>query len=247
MEVVDEIILVSTDDDVCAAIRDVFEDTRASWNRPAPWRWPGSSATWPSHGLPGPDPGGGHLWRQHELRPAALYRRAARARRAPGGAARRQIPERPGSFRTFCETIGNRYITEFNYRIAYARRRACFRRCRPEGAGWKRRAQLIARLARHGFPLSDLSDDEVAKLHVRHMVGGHGPRSSLDERLYRFEFPELPGALLEFSRAFGSRLEHQSLPLPIPGSDFGRVLAGIQVPDADMSGVSAAPSSVYRL
>jgi threonine dehydratase len=81
--------------------------------------------------------------------------------------------------------------------------------------------------------VSDLSDDEVAKLHVRHMVGGLAPGLK-DERLYRFEFPELPGALLEFLKAFGSRWNISLFHYTNPGSDFGRVLAGIQVPDEDM-------------
>jgi threonine dehydratase len=143
-----------------------------------------------------------------------------------------QIPEQPGSFRAFCETIGNRYITEFNYRYADPARARIFVGVGLTG-GLAERAQLIARIGELGFPVSDLSDDEVAKLHVRHMVGGLAPGLK-DERLYRFEFPELPGALLEFLRAFGSRWNISLFHYTNPGSDFGRVLAGIQVPDRDM-------------
>jgi len=144
-----------------------------------------------------------------------------------------QIPEEPGSFRTFCETIGNRYITEFNYRYSDPARARIFVGVGLTG-GLAERAQLITTLRDLGFPVSDLSDDEVAKLHVRHMVGGLAPGLK-NERLYRFEFPELPGALLEFLRAFGSRWNISLFHYTNPGSDFGRVLAGIQVPDQEMA------------
>ena len=124
------------------------------------------------------------------------------------------IPEERGSFRRFCELIGPRAVTEFNYRISDAQVAHVF-----VGIATVDRAES-ARLARefepHGFPTLDLTDDELAKEHVRHMVGG---RSALarDERLYRFVFPERPGALMRFLSSMPRRLEHQPVPLPQPG------------------------------
>ncbi len=230
-EVVDEIIIV-TNDEVCAAIRDVFEDTRAIME-PA-----GALAV----------AGIKRYVHARQCRDRTLVsinsganmnfdRLRYIAERAGIGEQREallavQIPERPGSFRTFCETIGNRYITEFNYRFSDPARARIFVGVGLTG-GLAEREQLIARLQELGYPVSDLSDDEVAKLHVRHMVGGLAP-GLRDERLYRFEFPEQPGALLEFLRAFGSRWNISLFHYTNPGSDFGRVLAGIQVPDSDM-------------
>jgi len=230
-EVVDEIILV-TNDEVCAAIRDVFEDTRAIMEPAGALAVAGIKRYVAATGC-------------HDRTLVAVNSGANMnfdrlryiAERAGIGEHREallavQIPERPGSFLTFCETIGNRYITEFNYRYADPARAQIF-----VGVGLTRglaeRAQLIARLRELGYPVSDLSDDEVAKLHVRHMVGGLAPGLK-DERLYRFEFPELPGALLEFLRAFGSQWNISLFHYTNPGSDFARVLAGIQVPDRDL-------------
>jgi threonine dehydratase len=228
---VDEIILV-TNDEVCAAIRDVFEDTRAIMEPAGALAVAGIKRYVAATGC-------------HDRTLVAVNSGANMnfdrlryiAERAGIGEHREallavQIPEQPGSFLTFCETIGNRYITEFNYRYADPARAQIF-----VGVGLTRglaeRAQLIARLRELGYPVSDLSDDEVAKLHVRHMVGGLAPGLK-DERLYRFEFPELPGALLEFLRAFGSQWNISLFHYTNPGSDFARVLAGIQVPDRDL-------------
>ncbi len=230
-EVVDEIIIV-TNDEVCAAIRDVFEDTRAIMEPAGALAVAGIKR---------------HVHaRQCRDQTLVAVNSGANmnfdrlryiAERAGIGEHREallavQIPERPGSFRTFCETIGNRYITEFNYRYSDPARARIFVGVGLTG-GLAEREQLIARLRELGYPVSDLSDDEVAKLHVRHMVGGLAPGLK-DERLYRFEFPEQPGALLEFLRAFGSRWNISLFHYTNPGADFGRVLAGIQVPGRDM-------------
>jgi threonine dehydratase len=142
------------------------------------------------------------------------------------------IPERPGSFRAFCELIGTRSITEFNYRYADAERAHIFVGLE---VGEGSEAQALLQLFReNGFEALDLSGNEMAKLHVRHMVGGRAP-SARDERILRFEFPERPGALLEFlthmSRGWNISLFHYRN----HGADFGRVLAGIQVPPADQA------------
>ena len=230
-EVVDEIILV-TNDEVCAAIRDVFEDTRAIMEPAGALAVAGLkryvvAAGYRDQTLVAINSGANMNF--DRLRYIAERAGIGEHREALLAV---QIPERPGSFQTFCETIGNRYITEFNYRYADPARARIFVGVGLTG-GLAERAQLIARLDELGYPVSDLSDDEVAKLHVRHMVGGLAPGLK-DERLYRVEFPELPGALLEFLKAFGSRWNISLFHYTNPGSDFGRVLVGIQVPDQDM-------------
>ena len=140
------------------------------------------------------------------------------------------IPERPGAFREFCATIGRRVVTEFNYRLSGRSRAHIF-----VGIGTDSRQNAIdltALLRSRGYEAVDLSEDELAKLHVRYMVGG---RSSdvRNERLYRFEFPERPGALMAFLERLGDRWNISLFHYRNHGSDFGRVLAGFEVPDAD--------------
>ncbi|MEQ1802529.1 MAG: threonine ammonia-lyase, biosynthetic [Gammaproteobacteria bacterium] len=230
-EVVDEIIIV-TNDEVCAAIRDVFEDTRAIMEPAGALAVAGIKRYVQSTKASGKT-----LVAVNSGANMNFDRLRYIAERAGIGEHREallavQIPERPGSFRAFCETIGSRYITEFNYRYSDPASARIFVGVGLTG-GLADREQLIARLRELGFPVSDLSDDEVAKLHVRHMVGGLAPGLK-DERLYRIEFPERPGALLEFLRAFGSRWNISLFHYTNPGADFGRVLAGIQVPDQDL-------------
>ncbi|MBL8200798.1 MAG: threonine ammonia-lyase, biosynthetic [Chromatiales bacterium] len=230
-EVVDEIIIV-TNDEVCAAIQDVFEDTRAIMEPAGALAVAGikrhvQATRCRDQTLVAINSGANMNF--DRLRYIAERAGIGEHREALLAV---QIPEQPGSFRTFCETIGNRYITEFNYRYSDPARARIFVGVGLTG-GLAERAQLIGRLRELGYPVSDLSDDEVAKLHVRHMVGGLAPGLK-DERLYRFEFPERPGALLEFLRAFGSRWNISLFHYANPGADFGRVLAGIQVPDRDM-------------
>jgi threonine dehydratase len=139
-----------------------------------------------------------------------------------------EIPERPGSFLRFCEVIGRRAVTEFNYRYADPARAHIF--VGLALADPSEREIVRAAIAAAGCPVTDLSDNEMAKLHVRYMVGGRAPAS--DERVFRFEFPERPGALLEFLGAVGGRWNISLFHYRNHGADRGRVLAGIQV-DAD--------------
>jgi threonine dehydratase len=238
-ELLDGVELVSTDE-ICAAIQDAFEDTRGV-----------------------PEPAGALAiagLKRHAARDAAAGATRARAdralvavnsganlnfdrlrhiaERAAVGEQREalvavEIPEAPGSFLAFCEAIGRRSVTEFNYRYGDTRRARIFvglslRRGAPE------RAEILAGLARAGYAALDLSDDEMAKLHVRHMVGGLAPGLA-DERICRFEFPERPGALVDFLRAIGTRWNISLFHYRNHGSDFGRVLAGVQVPDAGLA------------
>ena len=139
------------------------------------------------------------------------------------------IPERPGSLLRFCELIGKRSITEFNYRYADDADAHIFVGVEISGAGADRQS-LVDALERDGYPVLDLTDIEMAKLHVRYMVGGHAP-GELDEVLYRFDFPERPGALMHFLTQMGRKPWNISMfHYRNHGSDYGRVLIGLQVP-----------------
>jgi threonine dehydratase len=141
------------------------------------------------------------------------------------------IPERPGSFLKFCELLGTRNITEFNYRYALSDNAHIFVGVQMSG-GREEKDRLLAQLVNHEFPVEDLSDNEMAKLHVRYMVGG---RASVEnERLLRFEFPERPGALLRFLRRLGGRWNISLFHYRNHGAAYGRVLCGIQVPDSEL-------------
>jgi threonine dehydratase len=141
------------------------------------------------------------------------------------------IPERPGAFREFCAAIGRRVVTEFNYRLSGRRQAHIF-----VGVATQSRqdaAALAAMLTASGYETADLTDNEMAKLHVRHMVGGHAPEVR-HERLCRFEFPERPGALTEFLDKLGGRWNISLFHYRNHGADFGRVLAGFEVEEADL-------------
>ena len=137
------------------------------------------------------------------------------------------ISERPGSFREFCALLGNRNVTEFNYRYADPRVAHLF--VGVETAGRKAREELLATLRKHRIEAYDLSDNEMAKLHVRHLVGGHAPAAE-NEILYRFEFPERPGALMRFLDSMSAGWNISLFHYRNHGADYGRVLVGMQVP-----------------
>jgi threonine dehydratase len=147
-----------------------------------------------------------------------------------------QIPEQPGAFLTFCETIGARNITEFNYRYSPTDRARIFVGVTLRGERHETET-LVQRLSASGYSVLDLSDNELAKLHVRHMVGGHV--SLRDELIYRFEFPERPGALLAFLKAIGHVWNISLFHYRNHGSDYGRVLAGVQVPETERARFTA--------
>jgi threonine dehydratase len=227
---VDEVVTVSTDE-TCAAIQDIFEDTRAIVE--------------PAGGLA---VAGMKKWVAREgCRGATLVaincganmnfdRLRHVAERADLGGEREalfavEIPERPGTFRRFCGLLGRRSVTEFNYRYGDDEKAQIFVGIALSG-GHEERHALHRTIEEAGFPVLDLTDNEMAKLHVRYMVGGHA-RGLRDERLFRFEFPERPGALSKFLQAIGSRWNISLFHYRNHGSDYGRVLAGIQVPPAD--------------
>jgi threonine dehydratase len=235
-ELVDEIVTVDTDQ-ICAGIRDIFEDTRSIVEPAGALAIAGVKK---------------YIAANHILDAAFVVincganvnfdRLRHIAERAAVGEQREmllgvEIPEQPGSFRTFCEALGRRGITEFNYRYSDTRKAHIFVGVELSN-GAVERAELIGKLKELGFPLADLSDNEMAKLHVRHMVGGSAARIT-NERIFRFEFPERPGALLDFLKAIGTDWNISLFHYRNHGSDYGRILAGIQVPDEESSELEA--------
>jgi len=142
-----------------------------------------------------------------------------------------EIPEQPGSFLKFCQLLGRRSVTEFNYRYDDASAARIFVGVALHD-GRRERDALVEQVSGSGYRVLDMTDDEMAKLHVRYMVGGHA-HGLEHERLFRFEFPERPGALLKFLQAIGSRWNISLFHYRNHGSDYGRVLAGVQVAPAD--------------
>jgi len=224
---VDEVVLVSTDQ-ICAAIQDIFEETR-SIAEPA-----GALAVAGIKKYVAREQCTGRVFVSINCGANMNFDRLRYvAERADLGGLRElllavEIPEQPGSFLTFCELLGRRSVTEFNYRYADQRAAQVFVGL-ALSRGAAERDAIIATIAGAGFAVRDMTDNEMAKLHVRYMVGGQ-PRGLEDERLYRFEFPERPGALLKFLRAIGAGWNISLFHYRNHGSDYGRVLAGIQVP-----------------
>ncbi|MEM9401905.1 MAG: threonine ammonia-lyase, biosynthetic [Pseudomonadota bacterium] len=227
---VDDIVTVTTDQ-VCAAIRDIFECTRSIVEPAGGLAVAGLKKTVADEALQGKV-----LITINCGANVNFDRLRHIAERAAVGEQREmliavEIPERPGSFRQFCEAVGKRSITEFNYRYADVDAARIFVGIELKHGGSERQ-QILAGLREDGYRLEDLSDNEMAKLHVRHMVGGRAPELT-DEHLFRFEFPERPGALLQFLDAVGERWNISLFHYRNHGSDHGRVLVGIQVPDAE--------------
>jgi threonine dehydratase len=227
---VDEIILVDTDD-TCAAIKDVFEDTR-SILEPA-----GALAIAAAKAYVERE----KITNQTLVAVACganmnFDRLRFVAERAELGERREAIfavtiPEERGSLRKFCECMGQRNLTEFNYRIADDRAAHIF-----VGVQIQNRADAVCMMATFessGFKTLDLTDDELTKLHLRHMVGGRSPLAE-HELLYRFEFPERPGALMKFVTSMSPDWNISLFHYRNHGADYGRIVVGMQVPPHEM-------------
>jgi threonine dehydratase len=233
---VDEIITVDTDQ-ICAAIRDIFEDTRSIVEPAGGLSVAGAKKYIADHQLDGKNfitINCGANVNFDRLRHIA--ERAAVGEQTEMLLAV-EIPEEPGSFRKFCELVGRRGITEFNYRYSDRKNAHIFVGVQLSGGAEERHA-LIAELEKAAYPVADLSDNEMAKLHVRHMVGGRSPGIA-NERLFRFEFPERPGALLDFLNAIGTDWNISLFHYRNHGSDYGRILAGIDVPEDETAELEA--------
>jgi threonine dehydratase len=227
---VDEVITVTTDE-ICAAIKDIFDDTR-SITEPA-----GALAV---AGLK-------RYVEREKISNKTLIainsganmnfdRLRHISERAELGEQREAlfavtIPERPGSFREFCKTIGKRGITEFNYRYADAGQAQVFAGVQLAD-GLAEKELLIKELQKQKYPVLDMTENEMAKMHIRHLVGGRVSGLG-EEAIYRFEFPERPGALLQFLTHIGKRWNISLFHYRNHGAAYGRVLVGLQIPESE--------------
>ncbi len=226
-DTVDEVITASTDE-MCAAIKDIFEDTRGIAEPAGALALAGLKKYIERDGV------------QNQQLLAVLSgantnfdRLRYISERTEIGEQREAvisvtIPEEPGAFRRFCGAIGKRNITEFNYRYSSASRARVFVGVTVEPGG-DDLSQLLAQLEGKGYHCENLTDNETAKLHVRYMVGGRAPDDVGEERVYRVEFPERPGALLKFLAGLGERWNISLFHYRNHGAAFGRILVGMQV------------------
>ena len=241
---VSEIIRV-TNDEICGAIKDIFDDTRTIVEPAGALALAGLKSYVEGRGVRG------------QVLAAVLSganmnfdRLRFVAERAELGEGREAllavtIPEQPGAFRAFCAALGSCVITEFNYRLSGRDRAEIF-----VGVATQSRhdaERFVVGLRDRGYETADLSANEMAKLHVRHMVGGRTPHVAA-ERVCRFEFPERPGALMQFLDALGGRWNISLFHYRNHGADFGRVLAAFEVPDAERTEFDAFLSRLgYRV
>jgi threonine dehydratase len=232
---VDDIVTVSTDE-ICAAIKDVFEDTRSILEPAGALAIAGLKA----------DVNRRSLQNQNLVAVACganinFARLRFVAERAELGEEREamlavEIPERPGSLRCLCELLADRSLTEFSYRMRAGDQAHIFMGIQVSGP--EDRSSLIDHLKTHGYACLDLSDDELSKVHLRHMVGGRLPTSSatskVQELLYRFEFPERPGALMRFVTALHRDWSISIFHYRNHGADVGRIVVGVLVSPDDL-------------
>ena len=232
----DEVVTVSTDE-ICAAVKDIFEDTRVIAEPSGAVSLAGLKAYAARDGTRH-----GALIAINSGANMNFDRLRHIAERAEIGEQREAllavtIPEKPGSYRAFIQLLGRRSITEFNYRYSDPTAAHIFVGVHlTEGEAEKR--QIIATLAERGYRVLDMSSNELAKLHIRYMVGGKAPKIN-DELLFRFQFPERPGALLKFLNSLSSDWNISLFHYRNHGADYGRVLAGIQIPQADRNQLTA--------
>ncbi|MCL1067493.1 threonine ammonia-lyase, biosynthetic [Shewanella olleyana] len=230
---VDEVVTV-TSDEICAAVKDIFEDTRAISEPAGALSVAGLKKYIQQH----PKEAGkgervaailsGANVNFHSLRYVSERCELGEQKEAVLAV---KVPEKPGSFLRFCQLLNKRAMTEFNYRFSSRDSAVVFAGIRIS-QGQAELDEIIANLEAEDFQVQDLSEDETAKLHVRYMVGGRPPEP-LDERLYSFEFPEHPGALLKFLTTLQSQWNISLFHYRNHGAAFGRVLAGFEVPATD--------------
>lgn len=228
---VDEMMVVDNDA-ICAAIKDVFEDTRSILEPAGALATAGLKEYAKRHNLHGKtliSVASGANMNFDRLRFIAERAEIGENREAVLAVT---IPETPGSFKAFCRLLGSRSITEFNYRYSDPTQAHIYVgvAIHDHKESW----HLVEMLQQHGLPTLDLSNNEVAKMHLRHLVGGHAPQAE-HEQVYRFEFPEKPGALLNFLDTMGQNWNISLFHYRNHGADYGRVLVGIQVPPAEKS------------
>lgn len=228
---VDDIVLVSTDE-ICAAIKDVFGDTRTLAEPAGAIGVAGMKRYIEREGLSGENlisiVCGANI-NFDRLRHVAERAELGEHREVLFAAT---IPERPGSFRRFCHALGKRSVTEFNYRYADPEKAHIFVGVKT-GGGADEREEIMRTLRDQGYEVMDMTDNEMAKLHIRYLVGGHANGLVDNERVLRFEFPERPGALQNFLDRMGRGWNISLFHYRNHGAAYGRVLAGMQVPSKD--------------
>jgi len=244
-ETVHDIITASTDE-ICAAVKDIFEDTRAIAEPAGALAIAGMKKYAAAHNLKGATMlavVSGANTNFDRLRYISERTEIGERREAVISVT---IPERAGAFKKFCSALGKRNITEFNYRYEDAEQARVFvgLTVTPNSDDLQK---LCLRLADSGYAVSDFTDNETAKLHVRHMVGGRAPVSLADEMVFRVEFPERPGALLNFLNALGTDYSISMFHYRNHGAAYGRILVGLQVAAGKRAALRAAIASVgYR-
>ena len=227
---VDEVVLVSTDE-ICAAVKDIYDDTR-SIAEPAGALGVAGLKTYVAR-----EKTRGKTYVTLDCGANVNFDRLRHiSERADIGEQKEAllavtIPERIGSFRKFCQVVGKRSVTEFNYRYSDQNDAHIFVGVELRN-GQQDKVDLIRELDSEGYPTVDMTDNELAKLHVRYMVGGRAQALN-NERLYRFEFPERPGALLNFLDNMGAGWNISLFHYRNHGNAYGRVLVGMQVPDGE--------------
>jgi threonine dehydratase len=224
---IDGVITANTDE-ICAAIKDIFEDTRSIAEPAGALSMAGLKKYVEENNVVGQtlvaiDSGANINF--DRLRYISERTEIGEKREAVLAVT---IPEKPGAFKKFCSAIGKRNVTEFNYRYADNSEAHIYVGVQVSADGVDR-SELVQLLRDKGYPVLDLTDDELAKLHIRHMVGGHAPAVE-NEIVYRFEFPERPGALMRFLTRLGQRWNISLFHYRNHGAAYGRVLVGMQVP-----------------
>jgi len=233
-DLVDEVITVSTDE-ICAAIKDVYSDTRAICEPSGAMGLAGLKKYVEQHGVEGQTllsiQCGANI-DFDRLRYISERTEIGEKREAVLAVT---IDEKPGSFKLFCKAMHRRNISEFNYRFSDTSKAHIF--VGAQVVDDEDRHQLVAELREQGYTVADMTDNEVAKSHIRHMVGGRSPQVG-EEQVFRFEFPERPGALLNFLTQLGSGFNISMFHYRNHGSAFGRVLVGIQASKKDLKTLS---------
>ena len=229
---IDDAITVTTDQ-ICAAIKDTFEDTRAICEPAGAVSLAGLKKYVETNDIKGQTLvaiNSGANMNFDRLRHVSERAELGEEREALLAV---EIPERPGSFKKLCQLIGNRSITEFNYRYSDDNEARVFAGIQLTH-GSDEKNKLISKLQAKGYKVVDMTDNEVAKLHTRYMIGGHPGDSVTNEHLYRFQFPEKPGALLNFLMKVGNRWNISLFHYRNHGSNYGRILMGFQVDRGDL-------------
>jgi threonine dehydratase len=225
-ECVDEVVTVTTDE-ICAAIKDIFDDTRAISEPAGAIGVAGLKAYVEQTGVKGENlltVLSGANMNFDRLRYISERTEIGEKREAVLAVT---LPEKPGAYKKFIKALHKRNITEFNYRYADGYDAQIFVGVQI-AAGGQEREQLVEELEEQGYPVTDMTDNEVAKLHIRHMVGGRS-EGVVDERVFRFEFPERPGALMKFLTSLGSKWNISMFHYRNHGAAYSRVFMGVQV------------------